>query len=391
MGWLNNELHTHFFSHSSANSAAGKSTKFLRWGTYYAAFKAWHVASEDQDKPTFSYPKFLEICKDNHYLRTLFDKYLCPYCLEKLDADNPSSRYQYHRKQVTQLSEAYKQCKEHLGWGEALFVADYSRFHESESFKVHSYNIAWIQRDVRTHQYTTVYLDFVANYPHTWRFTRAAWETLFLHSPFSAILSQLKKVYIWQDGGLKTMQNLGTINTIINEVHQQYPNSELKASMHFFAPHHGHSICDSHFSNVKKHLRNKLSGNLLMNSKIIVDTMADLPHSTAFELSRTEIENVNADLTQLQVFVKRLPQDPWTKKTLKITGSAQVHQQAQARQSKHHFEKPVLIVLREAGIVTSEQKKFTVQDMRDWLISEQMPSEGLRPELIERIRNMVLF
>ncbi|KAH3762091.1 hypothetical protein Pelo_6073 [Pelomyxa schiedti] len=219
----------------------------------------------------------------------------------------------------------------------------------------------------------------------------------------------MNHLYIWQDGGLKSKQNLGTFNMALQKVLVACPASHLHITLCFFAPHHGHSICDSHFSVVKRQLRAQLSGSLLDNKKVILNTITHMPNCWAFDLTPTLIESTSGDVAEFSgirqyflfelvshqcILVKKLPTEPWEQKTITTIDAVRARELAVLKQTQledqHHFEKPVLHALRYANIVGSTAKTFTVKNMRAWLRKYKMPVTGCRTPLIKRIRAVVV-
>jgi hypothetical protein len=81
------------------------------------------------------------------------------------------------------------------------------------------------------------FVDLLSEHSHDHNFTYFAWnklvEILEKEKNFK-FQTEIKKMIVWSDGGLKTKENLFLF-------HNLSQNLKIKIFVNFFAPHHGHS------------------------------------------------------------------------------------------------------------------------------------------------------
>jgi len=177
-------------------------------------------------------------------------------------------RFPQHLEHVQYQTALYRKQKAELSSSSALAIYEYTRFHETSEVKVHDLGIVLMTVEhgaPRTH-----YFDFFADAPHDHYYTSHVWDLIFQEVP---TLSQLKKIMIWSDGGLKTKENLFFFAGLQERRQVQIEN-------HFFASYHGHSLCDAHTGTGKQQLRREKV--LIFAMEEIVDVFSRLADTKTF-------------------------------------------------------------------------------------------------------------
>lgn len=85
-----------------------------------------------------------------------------------------------------------------------------------------------------------------------------------------------KEFNVWSDGGIKSYQNLTTFQILAQK-------TQMKVTLNYFAPEHGHNICDSHFGVGKKEVRNKFSGKNIKEAKDIIEIFSKMKYTTVVQ------------------------------------------------------------------------------------------------------------
>lgn len=105
------------------------------------------------------------------------------------------------------------------------------------------------------------YVDFACvGAKHNSDFTRTCWEILplFIQANLKININNTQFI-VWSDGGLKGYDNLATFQRLSRFIGRTYAPSV------FFAPHHGHSVCDGHFGSGKRALRNAIGSGVIID------------------------------------------------------------------------------------------------------------------------------
>jgi hypothetical protein len=152
---------------------------------------------------------------------------------------------------------------------ECVVVLDYTRFHESSSFKIHDlcFTVYWIGEDRSLHH---EWLDYFSEAPHNYHFTVEGLMQLrncidFKRFPFG--------VRFWCDNAFKSYGCLYGVWEFAKSL-------GLTASLNFFAPHHGFTLCDTHFGTGKQKLRRDFTGKLIETPEDIANVFAQLNNTT---------------------------------------------------------------------------------------------------------------
>jgi hypothetical protein len=70
---------------------------------------------------------------------------------------------------------------------------------------------------------------------------------------------------------------------------------KIQITCHFFAPYHGHSICNQHFGHGKQKLRRQNLGSRVTSLQQIQESFGSIANTTTFLL-----ENFNSELVEPQ-------------------------------------------------------------------------------------------
>ena len=254
------------------------SERMVPWGTYEEIWKQYAEEAQNNEQSFYrSVESIRTKMKEWKIKRAKFDRYRCEYCFEGNEAllRRSSGKEQEgdeeaikdlleHHKLVKERSESYKKDIEDCKGNEVVVVWDYSTIHETSVFKVKlldfaiCYNGSWS------------YMDYLSPSKHTWHFSKTALERLLIDNPW---MKQLDQISFWSDGALRTKDNLNTFNQISAEF-------KIPFKVNFFAPHHGHSVCDGHFGVCKQKLRRTLGTKLVEDAKQIAEIFQDIQNTT---------------------------------------------------------------------------------------------------------------
>jgi len=168
-----------------------------------------------------------------------------------------------------------------------LAVHDYTRFHETAEFKLHDLDIALFWRQIQH-----LYVDIFADAAHDYRFTIQAWRELLKRIDISSFQTLL----IFSDNGLKSKENLFNFSKLASEL-------KINLELHFFAPYHGHSVCDAHFGQAKLKLRRELAGKLIRKPSDIVEIFSTLPSTVVIYLQK--ITTPSQTITRLPLGIQK--------------------------------------------------------------------------------------
>lgn len=281
-------LHHWLFDHAPIRSGR-ENERSLPWNTYQEIWKHYSedaLHDENAGEPV-SISTMRKYMKKWKIRPGRFDRYRCITCFEGIEAlqeqqqgeivmNEKIDAYFSHQVLIADRSKYYKQIRNSLGDKEALIVWDYTTIHETSEFKLKILDFAIYKNGAWT------YVDYIASSSHDWHYSKCGWTKLFEHMSW---LKDMKKLWIWGDGGLKSKENLFTIQQI-------YHNLEsVDVTVSFFAPHHGHSACDSHFGCGKREIRRKFATQPIVQEKQIISVFQDMKNTTTYKIDVKPIEN----------------------------------------------------------------------------------------------------
>lgn len=89
--------------------------------------------------------------------------------------------------------------------------------------------------------------------------------------PFFA---QFSSIQVWSDGGLKTKEIIYYFSLVAEDIRKPI-------EVNFFAPYHGHSVCDAHFGSGKRSLRQTVGSGLVESKQQVMDSFSKLKNTEA--------------------------------------------------------------------------------------------------------------
>ena len=196
-----------------------------------------------------------------------FDRYLCHICHKGLKCLSKRksgqflcqnelkilAKYEQHKDLVEKQRAAYKRQIKNLKSNSAVVVFDYTTIHEATSFKVKVLDCAVIYKH---NGKICRYFDYMAEARADFRFTIQSWVHLVRRLKF--LIPNLTHIDTWSDGGLKTKEIIAYLLKI------GFDNS-ISVNINYFAPYHGHNICDSHFGECKRRIRLTTGSGIVAN------------------------------------------------------------------------------------------------------------------------------
>jgi hypothetical protein len=177
------------------------------------------------------------------------------------------SEYREHVHLFKTQGALYSAQLSQLPTEKVLLVFDYSTIHETAIFKLKDLNFTAYWRD-SSGDIAHTFFDFWSESKKDYLFTVKAFYTL-LDLPF---LKQFNELILWSDGGLKTKE-------ILYYFSQLSQNFRLPMLINYFAPHHGHSICDTHFGHGKKKLRQVVGVNVLEVTQQAISSFSSIKNT----------------------------------------------------------------------------------------------------------------
>lgn len=282
VSWISEWL----LEHAPVRSGS-ENSRFAEWGTWKEIHQQYCEAAGSTTHAIRSLFFVQAIANRLNIKRAFFDRYLCAICyLGTHPADRRfplkreftlRRRYRSHRATVDFQSALYQQHKASLGDGTVMIVYDYSRFHETTEVKVHDLGFVVITAT------TIQYFDYFADAPHDYHYTATAWEHLLEDS---AAAQQARQLIVWSDGGLKSKENLFFLSNLARR-------KELDVQLFFFAPYHGHSLCDGHFGVGKQQLRRNNGGHVIATIDDVESQFITLNNTKTFILSEITKHDMN--------------------------------------------------------------------------------------------------
>lgn len=264
-----------------------KKRRFL-WITWKEAHEEYNKAAVANQFPKRSYEWWKLRVDANDIKKAKFDKYRCPICCEGLLAiskrmkgdlskENESkiAKYQKHTQLAKTQSHCFRFQKANLPNHHAIIIMDYSTIHETAKFKLKDLNftVYWREGDRLVHQF----VDFWSKEKKDYKYTALAFNQL-LSNPF---FSKFSEIFVWSDGGLKTKEILYYISCCAETIKKEI-------QVNYFAPYHGHSVCDAHFGAGKRELRKSVGSGVVINEQQVIDSFSKLKNT----IEGIRIENI---------------------------------------------------------------------------------------------------
>jgi hypothetical protein len=150
-----------------------------------------------------------------------------------------------------------------------LILLDYTRFHETAAVKLHDLNFTVYSKAENGELYHE-FFDFFSNEKQDWTFTKEGVTRL---SEYIDLKSYFGGVRIWGDNGFHN-------HKVLYVMHELSIRLKVIVTVCYFAPHHGWSICDTHFGHGKVKLRRDFSLDLIRTVSDIVEVFKKLQNTT---------------------------------------------------------------------------------------------------------------
>jgi hypothetical protein len=170
--------------------------------------------------------------------------------------------------------EAFNEEIESLKPNECVIVLDYTRFHETSAFKLSDLDFTIYFKD-QNGDIHHEWIDFFSEHPQDYSFTYEGLTQLAQIIDFSLFDAG---VHFWCDNAFKTYGCLYSFYCFV----EGYCG---KVSVNYFAPHHGYSLCDTHFGKGKQLLRQDYRLKLIHEPKDIEHVFEQLDHTTVIHLN----------------------------------------------------------------------------------------------------------
>jgi hypothetical protein len=197
-----------------------------------------------------------------------FDRYRCPKCFlnRKDGSDQEKEEFRKHSERVQEASKLYRSQLMHLEEDQCLIVFDYSTIHDVTKFKIKCLNYT---------VYRKVNGKLVYNYHDFWGYTKKDFHFT-IHS-FNCLfesesLKNINRFIFWADNGLK-------VKEIIHHFSKLIVGQKKSCHFHYFAPYHGHSVCDGHFGKGKRALRATAADGLIVKEEEVLNSFNKLKHT----------------------------------------------------------------------------------------------------------------
>ena len=226
------------------------SDRRLVWGSTGEAYCHYRTAAMQARHNVRCFNWFVKWMKIARIKPSKFDRYLCKICFHGLVLEAERSeekvltvqeqrdleQFTTHRNLISLQREAYDKMMERINNNRAIVVFDYTTIHEATSFKLKILNLCLI---VRYHgQLVRYYFDYMAQAKADYKFTVRSWLHFLwyirIHFP------SIRNLETWADGGLKTKEIVGYLLSF-------GPQHQITININYFAPYHGHNVCDAHF------------------------------------------------------------------------------------------------------------------------------------------------
>jgi len=184
-----------------------------------------------------------------------------------------------HRFTVENQCDQYKKCLASINSRTLVVVQDYTRFHETSKMKLHDLGLVVYRR--KDNVIDCEYFDFIADYKHDYAYTKAVWDLFFKEYKLRGI----KELIVWSDNGLKSVQNIRNFG-LFSE------SKKINITLNYFAPCHGHSICDRHFGLAKISLRREFSVKPIRTKEDIMNIVSNMQATTCYDVTVKPIAGV---------------------------------------------------------------------------------------------------
>lgn len=249
-----------FIQQSCPVISGNESRRRLPHGTWQESYQAY-IESIGPHYSTYCYKTWAEKMKEHHIRTPRYDKYGCPTCSAWSNTSNPTPELQIlheqHLETVKKQRSAYQQDLESIDPETLVIVYDYARLHEMTSEKHSVLCFCIYRKEANATEHSHEYYDYFSRRRQQSDYIKDALASLQIQGVFD----NKKTIKVWSDNGLK---NYGVFNAwhslfpeqLIDPNNVQQGSNQLqRIVVNFYAPRHGHNVCDGHFGALKKKIR----------------------------------------------------------------------------------------------------------------------------------------
>jgi len=291
--------------HSATKSGKRQYRIFTAYVTYLEAWGAYadNCCATIPPWKVRCFNVFLDFCRDfdPHPINVPhYSRYDCPPCTDphwkkgKAQLKRPwgeercNAYLEGHKALVRLQGEFLIRIRDSLSLYQLLLIWDYTKFHEATTFKLHDLTIsAYIRAVGKNGKLLHDHWDFFAEHKHDHNYSRTVWNLIKELINFS----KFQVIYIFGDNGLKSKENLFYFVKLAIELN-------IQIELHFFAPYHGHSVCDQHVGLGKMEIRRKTRGKALSQREDILCAFRNMPDTEVVDIP--EVFNKDLGVTQLK-------------------------------------------------------------------------------------------
>jgi hypothetical protein len=269
-----------------------------------------------------------------------------------------------------------------------FLIFDYSTIHETAKFKLKDLNFTAYWKDKEKLWHT--YFDFWSTSKKDYNFTLQAFHSL-LDLPF---FRQFNEAIVWGDGGLKTKEILYYFSV-------EAERYNLPLCMNYFAPHHGHSVCDAHFGVGKRALRQTVGVRVVESQDQVITAFSSVTN-TAPGFLLGEINTIQPHVQAFPELIRKYYQfylretgQIWCRESWK--SKIWVLQKITVLDEKLLAERRDKLSLKKLDPVWQKQEaerkqdpvwKLTIPELKAELNRQNIPfsSKDLKPDLINLLK-----
>ena len=288
--WLKKWL----FEHAPISSGT-LNIRRLPWGSAVGAYQKYKADIRSHTNFIIrSMPTFVKWMKYFKIKLAKFDRYLCRIChvgrhiqLKRERGNHLSlnerrllTKYISHCEVVEKQRESYKKQINTLDNNSAVVLFDYTTIHEATSFKLKVLNCTVVYRSEGSKCF---YFDYMAEAHADFRFTIRSWVDLI--DRIRKLVPNLKKIETWSDGGLKTKE-------IVDYLLRLGKEENIELNINYFAPYHGHNLCDGHFGGCKIQLRKITGSGIVSGPEEVERVFSKRKNTKVFRWTREHLEDL---------------------------------------------------------------------------------------------------
>ena len=298
----------------------------VKEGTYKLVHKAYLKARPSPFKPMCLnwVRKWMKIFRVK---LARFDRYLCRICYARYQMSdeqlaNPNSEQQVlldsfrqHKQIIDRQQACYKNDIANLDNRSAVITFDYTTIHEATSFKVKVLNFSVFYKKSGEVKTKIAYFDYMAESKADFRLTIRSWFDVI--DRIRSLVPNLQRFNTWSDGGLKTKE-------IVAYLLKLGELKNLQICVNYFAPYHGHNICDGHFGVCKIQIRKSTGSGIVRNAAQVFQVFSSRKNTHVFLWSKQFLAAYHNELSVFWPFKRgirrffRFTLVPTTESSMKV-------------------------------------------------------------------------